>query len=345
MIPRWITVGACMIAVAFSTGCISSTEVVNVDSWELPSHPIAYIQDGALYVSDSFGENRKNISSSDTEHFAPVWLPGAEEIMYGTITDDYYELWKYSFVSDERTFVIGTRNKPSHLQIANSGKFLLYQEVDNLFLIDLETLERTRLHEGIQEAAWSPDSKAIAFLTSDNRVLLQDFTINAELDDPSELFTDDILSLTFLDERTLLFEGEYEGEYTLLAYNLATQLVEPFTSLRFTQPANDVVMQLEPNNGDRIIYVRPNDTTLLPQVWMLHIDKDVPKLALTNVYGVSWSSHLDMVYYIESSVDDDGNILPTIMSATAAGLNKTIVIENGHSIASPVQYVSNEFTL
>lgn len=327
------------------TGCspVVSNPVTQVSDYAVPSDPIAYIQDNKLWVSAHDGTGANVVSKDDKEYFAPVWFPNQTTLLYGVVTDDYYEIWIQDLPNGQPEFLFASRTRPQDIAISPNNQFLTYFEGETLHLFNIELRERTRLHEGALAVSWSPDSKAIVFNTTAGSLLLQDFTLQEELDDPAVILDAAVVDPTFVDTRRIVYEAQVEDGSTLVELNLANLETQPLTSLRFDAVDKSANLILEPN-GKRLLYIRTDEITLLPNVWIVYVDKDLPKLVLTNVYNVTWSTQHDTLYYQDSAVIA-GATIPVIYSATAAGLNKTKILPAAHSVASPAVSISNEYIL
>lgn len=335
---KWLLI----LALAGLAGCSLTTtnDQVNNQVFELAVDPIAYIQNDQVWLADSDGTNQTQITNDSFSHFSPVWFPNKTSLLYGVNTGEYYELWMYDVTQSQSKFILATKQLPQEISVAPNSKYILYFEGDNLNLFDIESTSGIRLHEGAVDAAWSPDSKSILFTTNDQRVLLQDFSIKSELTDPKVVLEEDIRKPQFVDQNTIVYEGSVDNEVTLKEFDLVTQTSKPISSLRFSEfGATDII--IEPD-GKRALYIRPDEVTLLANIWLVHLSKDLPKLILTNVQTPIWSQLSDTIIYVDSVIKENDTVVPVIYTATASGLNKTSVIENAHSVVSGASFQSNE---
>lgn len=340
---KWLLI----LALAGLAGCSLTTtkEQVNNRVFQLPVDPIAYIQNDQVWLAGSDGSVQTQITDDSFSHFSPVWFPNKTSLLYGVDTAEYYELWMYDVAQGLSKFILATKQLPQEISIAPNSKYILYFEGDNLNLFDIESTSGIRLHEGAVDAAWSPDSKSILFTTNDQRVLLQDFSIKSELTDPKVVLEEDIRKPQFVDQNTIVYEAKIDesgedNEVTLKEFDLVTQTSKPISSLRFSEfGATDII--IEPG-GKRALYIRPDEVTLLANIWLVHLSKDLPKLILTNVQTPVWSQLSDTIIYVDSVIKGNDTVVPVIYTATASGLNKTSVIENAHSVVSGANSQSNE---
>lgn len=333
----------------FGVGCaslnsdISSVANLSADR-TIPISPILYIEDDSLWMADAVGNDAVNISQSSDDHFAPVWFPNEVEVAYGVVIDDYYELWNQDIQTGSSEFLVGTKELPHDLQVSPNNQYLMYFEADNLYMLDIEQKTRTRLYEGAISADWSPDGKQIVYLTSDNRLLLQDFKLDEDLSEPLLLLEQEVVSPIFIDTDLIAYETDWDGEYTVLALDLRSFEAEPITSLRFSSLQPSSKLRLEPN-GSRLMYIRQDDVTELPNAWVFHMESDAPKLILTNVYNAIWSAEENMIFYLDSTLINKDEIQTMIYSATDNGLSKTEIITGAHSVVTPGANDSNEYKL
>lgn len=338
---KWLLV---LVLAAFSGCSFTSKPAALVSSMSaLPVDPIAYIQNNEVWVAASDGSQSYQITQDGLTHFSPVWFPNTSRLVYGVISGDYYQLWSQELPQGEPVFLFATKQEPYRISISPNSQFLLYFENQNAFLFDTENRKGTRLHEGVVDAAWSPDSKSIVYTTNDNRVLLQDFTINAELSDPIVLLEQEIRKPQFIDQNSIIYEGKIDEQVTLMELDMLTLQSAPISSLRF--PELGVIDIVVEPGGKRALYIRPDEVTLLSNIWLIHLTKDLPKLILTNAHTPIWSQLSDTVIYIDSSINDAGEVIPVIYTATTSGLHKTPIIENAHSVVSGANPRSNEYDL
>lgn len=339
---KWLLI----LALAGLAGCSLTTpeNQVNNPVFQLPVDPIAYIQNDQVWLASSDGTSQTQITSDSFSHFSPVWFPNTTSLLYGVDSGDYYELWMYDVTQGQSKFILASKQQPQEISIAPNSKYLLYFEGDNLYLFDIESTSGIRLHEGAIDATWSPDSKSILFTTNDQRVLLQDFSIKSELTDPKVVLEEEIRKPQFVDQNTIVYEARINedginNEVTLKEFDLVTLESKPISSLRFSEfGATDII--IEPD-GKRALYIRPDDVTLLANIWLVHLSKDLPKLILTNVQTPIWSQLSDTIIYVDSAVKENDTVVPVIYTATTSGLNKTSVIENAHSVVSGANSQSN----
>ncbi len=340
-----------LLALAACAGCSLSNNINNNQSTTstvlsgqiLPANPIAYIQDDQVWVASSDGANQTQLTNDTFAHFSPVWFPDQTKLLYGVSTGKYNELWTYDLTQGQFEFVLATQLVPRTISISPNNQFILYFEGETLQLFDIESNSGIRLHEGAVDATWSPDSKSIVFTTNDNRVLLQDFSIKSELVDPTVLFEGEIRKPQFVDQNTIIYEGKIDEEVTLIEFDLVTSESKAISSLRFAD-FGAIAIIVEPN-GKRALYIRPDEVTLLSNIWLIHLSKDLPKLILTNVQTPIWTQLSDTIMYIDSTISDNGEVIPVLYTATAAGLNKTEIISNAHSVVNTASATSNEYTV
>lgn len=328
-------------------GCslTATTNQVDNQDFQLPVDPIAYVHNDHIWLAGSDGSSQTQITNDTFIHFSPVWFPNKTSLIYGVNTGQYNELWMYDVARGQSKFILGTKKVPQHISIAPNNKYVLYFEGDSLYLFDIESASGIRLHEGAVDATWSPDSKSILFTTNDHRVLLQEFSIKSELTDPKVVLEEEIRKPQFVDQNTIVYEARIDedgvdNEVTLKEFDLVTQESKSISSLRFSEfGAIDII--IEPS-GKRALYIRPDDVTLLANIWLVHLSKDLPKLILTNVQRPIWSQLSDTIIYVDSAIKENDTVVPVIYTATASGLNKTRVIENAHSVVSGANSQSNE---
>lgn len=347
-----LSVGALLLLV-FITGCSSNTYSNKVSTTQstaersIPTNPVVFVRDGQVIVSDATGETQQDITDDAYVHSAPIWLPDEETIVYVTQINSHFELWKHNVRTNASELLIGLTNEPMQLAASPNGLYLLYIADDNLYVLDFETGLTERMYEGVLSASWSFDSKKIVYATTDTvsggqRLLLQEFGINGSLTDAVVLLDQAVVSPVFLNARTVLYEADWDGQYTVLALDLDTVTAEPFTSLRFNALDTAASILIEPA-GRRVLYSRHDDATEQSNVWMIDPSNTTTSLVLTNVAGAIWSSEAERIFYVDLQPDEENVLLPAVYSATAAGLQKQEVSANSHSVVSPVYTHSNKY--
>lgn len=330
----------CTISSDFSLDRLSTTQFKD-QSGGVFEHPIVYANNNGIWISESDGENALQITPQDDKiYFAPAWFDDNQHIVYAAEIDDYAEIWLYDFQNQQADFIIGIHGRPKNIIVAPNHQYATYFIDDDLYVLNLTAKTVQRLHESAKDATWSPDAKQIVYTTSDKQLLSQDFTITGELRKPTVLLSQTLTAPVFINKDTIVYEAEWEGEYTLLALDLHSLTAHPLTGLRFKNQTEEVTLHLEPN-GKRLLYIRPNEVTLLPDVWLIHIDLDAPKLLLSEVHEAIWSDQADVLYYVNSTINQEKKVVYTIFSATDNGLNKSEITQ-GHAVVSPVTIGSNE---
>ncbi|MBI2415475.1 MAG: hypothetical protein HYV33_02295 [Candidatus Kerfeldbacteria bacterium] len=337
MMLRWY--GLMLGAVVSTLGCVATPPATVETSLVVPTQPLAYVRNHQVMVAAQNGTQAQLISLPTDVAFAPVFIDGGQSVLYVVQQGDFYELWRYQLATAQRQLLIALRHQPQQLAVSPNDTFMAYIANDILYVFNLTTQKQVRIHEGVYSLAWSPTGKQLVFVTNDNRLLLQSLTVTSQLDQPTTLREGEIITWPiWLDNTTLVYEGVWEEAITLLRYDIADASVIPITSLRFSATVPAAGIQLAPD-GATIAYIRPDDITELPNVWIVPLNQDAPKLILTNAYTPIWNPTSDGLLYIESTVE------PSIFSVTATGLDKTELISGGHSMVTPVQYHSNPFTI
>lgn len=328
-----------------SVSTVENTAEAQLSSFpdQFPDQAVAYVTDNHIWISNSDGTDARRLPAEHSQsELSPVWSADHTKLIYvAHTTEEFYEIRFFMPATGQEITLIAGREQPFALQPSPNGTHLMYQVGTNLFVLDMETQERTRIHEGVQSAAWSFTGKQFVFATTDNRLLLQDYSLKGEFSDPVTVLEQAVSAPVFVKAHVLAFETAWDDEYTAVTYNMQTQELEPISNLRFTSLEPTTRLTLEPL-GTRLLYVRTDDITSLPNVWVIDTGHSEPQLILTNAAHAVWSEPQDHIYYVVEKNDADDNLVRTVYTATAAGLQKTELVTQADSVVSQVTIMSNE---
>jgi hypothetical protein len=270
----------------------------------------------------------------------PVLFGSGNALMFvqtvGAATSQpYYELWKYDLLVQTGELLATHQAWPHRLRISPNSQFVTYLVDDVLYLTDLKAATTTRLHEGATDSAWSPNSRRVVYTSSDQRIIGREFNVDGGLTDPETLLEQAASTPLFSSNQQLLFAGQDDTEYTILAYNLNTAAVTPVTSLRFATPPTQATLRLD-DTGERILYTRSSDAAAASTVWLIYLEKDIAKPLVEVVSGGVWSNNEDEIYYqtLEPAA---------IWASPVTGLSHTIFVASASAITTPLTLGSNEF--
>lgn len=312
------------------TGCglpfskdIVATPTVTV---VIPEHPLLYVQNERLWLSDATGGNATQLSGVAGSVSTPAWIDQTN-ILYTVAVGEGYETWLEDLTTRKTIHLTDWKAKPTFLAVAPNHAAVVVLVEQELYVVALANSQRIRIHEAVLNAAWSPSSQQIIFTTQDGRLLLQDIGLDFTLDSPLVLLEQTIAAPLFLDDHTIAFEAIWEEQYTLLTLDLVTQVITPLTSLRFNSTASSTTsLSLQPD-GEQILYTRLDDATQELNIWTLHRIKDAPKLILTKAHYPLWSTDSDNIYYL---------IENELWRSTNNGFDKTKIADSVTAVATPV---------
>ncbi|MFA5995386.1 MAG: hypothetical protein WCW27_06130 [Patescibacteria group bacterium] len=309
------------------TGCAGSLTLPNVptEKLTLPEAPVVYATTKQLLLNDN------QINNSLTVPVLAAWFDTEHILIVEKNQGTSYQIWKQNVINGERTFITSCAIQLQFLAVAPNQEALLLIAEQDLYVLPLVTTQLTRIHEGVLSAQWSLDSKRIVFNTTDNRLLLQQIGLEFKLDTPLVLLTETVASPIFLDERTLAYEGQWENMVTIIANDLITQETKPLTSLRFVQADANSVVRLSPNS-ELLLYSRQDNNTGDNNIWVIHRNKDVPKLILTKANAPIWSKTNDRIYYFSAGA---------LWQASDNGFDKIQLNQQALFVAAPTSLISN----
>lgn len=333
-----------VLALLCVTGC-SLTAAPLSTNLSTPSEPItatvAFLQDGDLWLYDQTQQRSQQILEAEEGVMqVPAFLPDGSGVLYVQQNQTYFELWRYSLAERTTEFITATSVLPTHLVIAPNSRFVLLTLEDVLFLIDLSTKTQTRIHEGVTDYAWSPSSRRLIYQTTDDNLLSRSFTVTGELEEPEIILTQPLRSPVFLSERELVFEAlNADSQYTIMRYTLDTAELTAVTTLAFETAAPTVMLRLSPEQ-EQLVYARaaaPDETNQVFSTWLIHLQKDAPKLLVQESTVPVWSEDGSALYY--------GTKEQKLYRLSATGLNKTLISPTGSAITTPANQGSNTITL
>lgn len=344
-----VGIGILSSVLGMTTGCSVSLvpdreSSVSQERVAFPDQAMAYVQDNHIWVAGADGTDARRLTVLNSQaELSPVWSSDRTQLLFvAQTTDAYFEIRSYDSVTGQVTTLIAGRDQPYALQPSPNGVHVMYQTGSNLYILDLVTLERTRIHEGVRSAAWSFTGKEFVFATDDDRLLFQDYTLKGELSDPVTLLEQAVSAPVFTKAHELALETEWEGEVTAVIYNIQTEEIKPISTLRFTSLEHATQLILEPL-GTRVLYLRTDEITQLPNIWVIDTEHSEPQLILTNAGHAVWAQQPDSIYYVVEKGDLDDNLVRTVYTATAAGLQKSELVTSADSVVSATTVHSNEY--
>lgn len=292
---------------------------------------VAFLHDDDIWLHDpAQNRSQKIISTEPGTLQSPAFLPDGSALLYVQANQNYYEFWLYDVALQTKTFMAAQHEQPHDLTIAPNGRFALFGVDADLFLLDLDTQEQTRIHEGATAAGvWSPNSRRFVYVTDDDRLLSREFRVTGELEEAKVLLERSLAGPTFISNQALVFETEVDGQYTVVQWQLGSDELTPLTSLRFDDAPTTVTLQRSPD-ATQLLYGRSTDAAKLIDVWIVHLKKDAPKLIVEHVVTPVWSPLGSAVYYVTDEP-------PAVYSIPVTGLTTTLVVDNASAITTTAQ--------
>lgn len=305
-----------LIALVSVVGCSRASLNNQAQLVTVPDQALLYTTADQLWVSDESGESRQSIITATGQVQSAVWLHNNQALLYVVRVGEYFQIWHNTLQpSSQATLVLASHTLPEQLVVSPHDKFLTYFEDDIVYVIDLLTLQRTRLYEGATGLAWSPNGRQFIITTSDQRVILYAYSVQGELTDPVVLLSQLAVAPTFSNAHTLVFEGMVDGRYALQSFDLNTEVLSTVSGLRF-DTSNDTVRLVLSPDATALLYTRPDDVTAASTVWLVHLNQDkAPQLILNHAKAMGWASDSQNIYY-QSTLNQ------ALYRATPTGLDK-----------------------
>ena len=120
---------------------------------------------GGIYIIDDNGENLRQLTDHLAHDSQPVWLPDGRHIAFGSNRDGAFSIYTMDLAGKNIKRIVEAIGRPA---VSLNGRWIALTPDEILLLVDIDGLKQREIHwEGPQGvtgmAAWSPDSKRLAF--------------------------------------------------------------------------------------------------------------------------------------------------------------------------------------
>ncbi|MFH0818628.1 MAG: hypothetical protein V1898_01405 [Patescibacteria group bacterium] len=327
-------------------GC-SLNEPVNTENVRptisVSENSLAYVSDEQIYVHDINQGKIYNITDDQLTHSSPLWVEAGKRLVYITKRNDFYELWEHDLQASDKQLIWGSKEPALFTNISNDRLWLVYAEADGCFLINRKEKKVQRFADKCEQVAWAKDDKKFVYIQNDTLYLLE-INLQLEIDKPTTLYSGEINSPVFLDNKTLAFvsvninepeeiadsenqnpDTETEPEiitqpdtYDVYQLSLIDKSSQRITNINFSELGENY-LEFSPNQD----YLVLNHLVSEPQTWLINYSETkTAKQILSNVNEVVWSVKGDQIYYVSNVEPNAKQPIYSLMSASKDGLNK-----------------------
>lgn len=316
----WLMI--CLSSCLWLVGCSQVIQpTTQLNQLDVPAQPVLHTTAGELWLTDEAGKQAQVITTQPGQVQAVTWLHDASALVYVVQVGEYFQLWELPVDQTvQEKLLFATHVLPEQMVVSPNNQWLTYFEGTNAFVVDLATGDRRRVYEDATGLAWSPTSRQFIVTTTDQRVLSYQYNVHSVLGDPTVVAAPVMQAPVFLNDHTIIFEGQVDSQFAIESFDLTTQITTPASSLRFSTSDATVRLTLSPDKK-QLLYSRVDG------VWVIDLSSGTPKRILSNAQGLAWTSDSRTVWY---------EFLPeqAIYQATSAGLNKTELFSNTTTLST-----------
>ena len=120
---------------------------------------------GGIYIIDDNGENLRQLTDHLAHDSYPVWLPDGRHIVFCSNRDGVFSIYTMDLAGKNIKRTVDAIGRPA---VSPNGQWIVLAPDEILLLVDIDGLKQKEIHwdgpQGVTGmAAWSPDSKRLAF--------------------------------------------------------------------------------------------------------------------------------------------------------------------------------------
>ena len=120
---------------------------------------------GGIYIIDDNGENLRQLTDHLAHDSYPVWLPDGRHIVFCSNRDGVFSIYTMDLAGKNIKRTVDAIGRPA---VSPNGQWIALAPDEILLLVDIDGLKQREIHwdgpQGVTGmAAWSPDSKRLAF--------------------------------------------------------------------------------------------------------------------------------------------------------------------------------------
>ena len=233
---------------AFCTG----PEVEKIEELEKKSavgSNISFIKDNQLTVFNSATNKETELTTSQDFKYAPAFFPSRFEVMFLKSEEPYTQFIKYDLKTGNQEFIYASKNEPEYYEFSSNGKYILFIENEELFLLNLNTKEASKIATDVKLTTWSPDSKSFIYLDTDGELFLLEFNVHEVVGKAESIYKGPIDVPVFLEADKLIFEECTDKKCKLYEFDLyKREKSREIISTEFTRNGNSKLL-LSPNKN------------------------------------------------------------------------------------------------